>query len=144
MSKEKNSFNNEVEKYHKNLIAFVRGVVYTIKNNHGLNNKELADVFKIDVDTLNAFMNEKWDGYVDSRFLSTLFLLVDGDFDFSQVLYIKPDNLMQLAREYISECSPERRERNISELFDILGIEDDDDLEAAIRVIKELKGNRKI
>lgn len=144
MSKEKNTFSNEVEKYHKNLIAFVRGVVYAIKRNHGLNNDELAKVFNIDVEMLNAFMHENWDGYVDSRFLSTLFLLVDGDFDFSQVLYIKPKNLMQLASEYISKCSPERRERNVSELFDILGIEDDDDLEAAIRVIKELKGDKKL
>lgn len=145
MTKELNaeSFNNELEKYHGRLLGYVRGIIFAIKRNHNLDINELAEIFKTEPENLSDFLHEDWDGHVDSRFLTILYLLADGDFDFSQVLYKKPDNFANIVSAYISECAVGRHDRNVSELFEILGIENDDDLEMAIRAIKETIGSRK-
>ena len=87
---------------------------------------------------LSDFMHETWDGYVDSRLLSILFLLSDGKFDFSKVIYKKPDDFTDVIKAYIDEFSVNRHERNVAELLDLLGIENDVDLKATVLAIKEI------
>jgi hypothetical protein len=88
-------------------------------------------------------MHENWDGYVDSRFLSILYLLYNEEFDFYRVLYKTPDDFAETVDEYIKQFAVSKHERNINELFEILGIEDDYDLEMAISAIKEILHNKK-
>ena len=136
------NFNNEVEKFHDKLISYVRGSIFDFKRTHGLSDSEISEIFNIDEDTLSDFMHEDWDGYVDSRFLSILYLLNNGDFDFSKVFYKKPSNLNEIISSYVNSFSVNRHEKNINELFELLGIEDDDDLEMAVVAIKEILKNK--
>lgn len=132
------NFNKEVEKFHDKLISYVRGSIFEFKRKHGLNDDEVSDILSIDEDMLSDFMHENWDGYVDSRFLSILFLLNDGNFDFSKVIYKKPENFHEIIETYVNEYSTKRHERNVVELFNLLGIENDTDLEATVMAIKEM------
>jgi hypothetical protein len=134
----KNKFNKEVEKFHDRLISYVRGSIFEFKRNHGLNDEEISDILSIDEEMLSDFMHETWDGYVDSRLLSILFLLSDGKFDFSKVIYKKPDDFTDVIKAYIDEFSVNRHERNIAELLNLLGIENDVDLKATVLAIKEI------
>ena len=136
------NFNDEVEKFHDKLISYVRGSIFDFKRTHGLSDSEISEIFNIDEDTLSDFMHEDWDGYVDSRFLSILYLLNNGDFDFSKVFYKKPSNLNEIISSYVNSFSVNRHEKNINELFELLGIEDDDDLEMAVVAIKEILKNK--
>lgn len=132
------TFNNEVEKFHDKLISYIRGLIFDFKRNHGLDDEEISEIFNIEKDTFTDFMHENWDGYVDSRFLAILFLLSDGNFDFSKVIYKKPNDFPEIIRDYLAKYSLSRHDRNLSELFELLGIEDDEDLEMTINVIKEI------
>ena len=133
-----NAFNNEVEKYHDKLISYVRGLIFDFKRNHRLSDEEISEIFNIEKDTFNDFMHENWGGYVDSRFLAIIFLLSDGNFDFSKVLYKKPYNFSEILKEYLAKYSLDKHDRNLGELFELLGIENEEDLETAISVIKEI------
>jgi len=139
----KDIFNNEVEKFHGKLISFIRGLIFDLKIKHGLSDNEISEIFNIDEKKLSNFMHENWDGYVDSRFLSILYLLCNEEFDFYRVLYKTPADFAETIEEYIKQFTVSRRERNINELFEILGIEDDYDLEMAISAIKEILHNKK-
>lgn len=132
------NFNKEVEKFHNKLISYIRGSIFEFKRRHGLNDNEVSDILSIDENMLSDFMHENWDGYVDSRFLSILFLLNNGDFDFGKVIYKKPDNFHEMINVYLEEYSKKRHERNVNELFNLLGIENDADLEATVTAIKEI------
>jgi beta-galactosidase len=52
--------------------------------------------------------------------------------------YKKPDDFTDVIKAYIDEFSVNRHERNIAELLDLLGIENDVDLKATILAIKEI------
>ena len=78
-------FNQEVDRFHNNLISYVRGLIFEIKRQKGLNYEELSEIFCLENDEISDFMHENWDGYVDSRFLSILYLLSDCKFDFSKM-----------------------------------------------------------
>ncbi len=140
---QKNPFNQEVDKYHEKFVSYARGMFYSIKREHGLTNEELALVFGVSEEEVTDFLHENWVGCMNSRILSVLYLLTGNNFEFNKVLYKKPDNIRQLANEYITACSSGRHEKNVNELLGILGIENENDLEILIKVIKETLGNKK-
>lgn len=135
-------FNSEVDRFHNNLISYVRGLIFEIKRQNGLNDEELSEIFCLENDEISDFMHENWDGYVDSRFLSILYLLSDCNFDFSKSFYKKPVLFSDTLKEYLDKFSLNRHERNVKELFDLLDIENEEDLETAISAVKEILKER--
>lgn len=131
-------FNKEVDKAHDALKGYIKWYIYKLKSNYGLSDKELTDLFKTDEEDLSDFLHDRnWDGCIDSRFLCIVFLL-KGYLSFENTTYKKPKNLEDITKEYIDYVSTSRTERNLKELFNLLEIEDDEDLEITINQIKNI------
>lgn len=140
---ETHAFNQEVDRYHKCLLSYVRGIFYNLKREYGLTNDELALVFGVEEEEMTNFLNEKWEGYISSKVLSILYLLLEDKFDLSKVIYKKPDSFNDTAIKYIELCSSDRYERNVMELLSVLGIENNNDLETVIKFIRETLNTKK-
>lgn len=65
---------------HVNYTRNVRGILYLIKRETGLENNEIAYLLGIPVASVENILDSTWDGHISTKLATKLFLLSNGEF----------------------------------------------------------------